>query len=338
MTFRIPPYSFPTTVAAVDDDAHFLESLAFSLGRGLRCDAFEHPATALTALVNRDGQARIDHLLAPLEECDLAELPGDWTDRGVRLHCSHIVKVAADPTRHQDVSAIIADYDMPGLDGLSFFRALHSSAAKRILLTGKADERVAIQAFNEGLIDLFFMKHDPTIRNQLQAAIADAPQHYFRKLTRPLLPFFEARSFLHDPAFERYAAEQFALHGIVEHYLSLRPSGLLCFDRQHTGWLLLVQAAADIGGIIEAAGDACYRFDGAAAAVARGELQPMPLTHNSGLPSQVELVPCIELPSGWRCSFIPAPAHLRSLIKFPPPARFQRHRQFPVSGPSTAIP
>ncbi|WP_029012963.1 response regulator [Niveispirillum irakense] len=337
MTFRIPPYSFPTTVAAVDDDAHFLESLAFSLGRALRCDAFEHPATALSALVNRDGRARIDHLLAPLQESDLAELPGDWTDRGVRLHCSRIVDVAGDPTRHQDVSAIIADYDMPGMDGLSFFRGLESPAAKRILLTGKADERVAIHAFNEGLIDLFFMKHDPTIRDQLRTAIADAPQHYFRKLTRPLLPFFDARSFLHDPFFERYVTEQFAIHGIVEHYLSLRPSGLLCFDAQHEGWLLLAQAEEDVCGIMEAAGGAGYTQEGAAA-VARGELQPLPSTDNAGVPGQVELVPCIRLQSQWRCSFIPAPPHLRGLIKYPPPARFQRYRQFATVTPNTAIP
>lgn len=328
MTFRIPPYRFPTTIAAIDDDPHFLESLAFSLGRGLRCDAFEHPHLAQSALADRNGEQRLGQLISPLEEADLAELPGDWTDRGARLRCAKILELAADPSRYRDVSAIIADYDMPGMNGVAFFQSMPSAAAKRILLTGKADERVALQAFNAGLIDLFLTKHDPDIREQLRNAIAAAPGHYFRKLTRSLLPFFDARSFLFDPAVEQYAESQFTRHTIVEHYLCQRPSGLLGFAADGSRWLLLVQSDEDVSSIVDAGAAGSVTADDRRA-LAHGDVQPLRVPDEAGFLGAVSLVASVRLASGWRCSFIPAPPPLAGLICHTQPGRFQRHRALP---------
>lgn len=321
MTFHLPPYSYPTTVATVDDDPHFLESLAFSLGRGVRCEAFEHPATALEALRDRDGSRRAGRLIAPLDATDLADLPGDWTDRGVRLRCSQIVQVARNPARQLDVCAVIADYDMPGMDGVSFFRALHPSKAKRILLTGKADERIAVAAFNDGLIDLFLQKHDPDIRLRLHDVITNAPADYFQRVTEPLVPFFTSESFLCDPCFADYARGLFRQHRVIEHYLLHRPSGLLCFDRDGDGWLLLVQSLEEVEGLFEA-GSWPDRPD---EPLSHG-IQPFELFESRlGEFVQREILPCERLASGWNCSFIPAPALLLEGLKRVPAGRFHRH-------------
>jgi hypothetical protein len=53
------------------------------------------------------------------------------------------------------------------MTGLDFLKKLPAWPAKRVLLTGKADEFVAIAAFNEGLIHSFVTKQHPQIGKHL---------------------------------------------------------------------------------------------------------------------------------------------------------------------------
>lgn len=238
----IPPYWHPTTVVAVDDDPLLLESLAFHLSRAQRCEAYVSPVQALAAILERGRSARPDGWVQPLTVSDLNELPGDPSDHGVRLHLRSIADIMANPRRASEISVLVVDYDMPQMDGLALCRAISHLPIQKILLTGKADERLAVDAFNEGIIDRFILKHDPDVRGRLKAEIALADERYFRGITRFLADIFHANhDFPADPDFAGWFAAERQRDGIVEYYFSVDPPGMICFDARGRGRLLLVQ-------------------------------------------------------------------------------------------------
>lgn len=89
---------------------------------------------------------------------------------------------------HADVSVVVSDMRMPGMDGVAFLRAARerSPDATRILLTGQSDMASAIGAINEGQIFRFLTKPCPT--TTLIPAIEDAvKQHQLVTSERVLL-------------------------------------------------------------------------------------------------------------------------------------------------------
>ena len=58
--------------------------------------------------------------------------------------------------RFAQISVVITDYAMPEMDGVDFLRQIKHSEIKRILLTGVADEKIAVKAFNWGTYRPFF--------------------------------------------------------------------------------------------------------------------------------------------------------------------------------------
>lgn len=73
----------------------------------------------------------------------------------------------------QFYSVVVSDYHMPGLDGISFLKAvkLKSPNTIRIILTGRADLEIAMNAVNEGHIFRFLTKPCPaeTLINAIEA-------------------------------------------------------------------------------------------------------------------------------------------------------------------------
>ena len=65
-----------------------------------------------------------------------------------------------DKNKQDCLSVIIADYEMPQEDGLSFLEKYKDHTALKILLTGAAPEGAVIEAFNKGIIDFYINKSD----------------------------------------------------------------------------------------------------------------------------------------------------------------------------------
>ena len=58
--------------------------------------------------------------------------------------------IASSTTRNasREVSVVVVDYFMPEMDGVTFCRRLNNPSIGKILLTGRAEDSVAIEAFN----------------------------------------------------------------------------------------------------------------------------------------------------------------------------------------------
>jgi putative two-component system response regulator len=78
---------------------------------------------------------------------------------------------AIDHLEHEKIDVILADFMMPGMDGISFLRQARDRQplATRILLTGYADKQNAIRAINEA--GLYYYLEKPWNNDHLAMVI-----------------------------------------------------------------------------------------------------------------------------------------------------------------------
>ena len=197
---KVRPYYHPTTTAIVDDCADFLANLGLNLHASLSYRTFVSPLDALDALnsmhANVPGPERFFSLYQHREEHSLDH-------HVIDLNLARIYREVFSEKRFQRYSVIVVDYDMPEMDGLEFCRQLSHSPARKVLLTGKADDKVAVQAFNEGIIDHFIPKQDPNATKLLQDTIRNMQEDYFMDGERMIEDALNIgpMHFLRDPFF-----------------------------------------------------------------------------------------------------------------------------------------
>lgn len=235
----IPPFYFPTTVFFVDDNIGFLSNLSLQLAPGLAFQLYNSPTAAL-AILNDPGRPTtpIGRFFSRYHHTD--DLP--LTHHVIDVNLDKIHREIYNEFRFEQVSVVVVDYDMPSVNGIEFCRNIKNPDIKKILLTGKADEKIAVQAFNEGVIDRFILKQDPDAISTLNTSIAALQQAYFRQTERMLTDALAIgkHAFLRDPLFiERFQTIREQLH-IVEFYLCSEPDGILMLDAQGRSFLLLV--------------------------------------------------------------------------------------------------
>lgn len=245
MEMDVYPYQFPTTVVLVDDDAAFLANFSLALDAALSFRLFDSAAAAL-AYLNRADQP------SPLYQRCLSHYRDavgcSVADQLIRLDVSALAREIGNPDRFGEVSVVIVDYDMPGMDGLELCRRLRHSRIKRLLLTGVGDERVAVKAFNAGLIDRFISKSERNLAEEVNAAVRELQSRYFRDVQRTLRESLnlEAPPFMRDPVFAAYFHGLLREHGYVEYYFTAEPAGFLLLTADGTLGRLLVYTDADL--------------------------------------------------------------------------------------------
>jgi CheY-like chemotaxis protein len=252
MTKAIKPFAYPTTVAFVDDSAAFLSNLSLQLDPQLAFRMFSSPSVALTYLNGRPAQ---DHAGEPIFRPYLDRTEENDAHQVIAMRVDAIRSLVHHPARFESVSVVVVDYDMPEFNGIEFCRRIADPAVKKIVLTGKADERVAVRSFNEGLIDRFIRKHEADAVETLNQAIRDMQNAYFDQAgasVRDALCVAEY-GFLKDTALAAHVSGIFETLGIVEHYLSYQPHGLLMFDDAGTAYLLVIHTDETLRGVREIA-------------------------------------------------------------------------------------
>ncbi|UUZ71811.1 hypothetical protein LP415_24035 [Polaromonas sp. P1(28)-8] len=137
------------------------------------------------------------------------------------------------------------DYSMPAMSGLRVLSELTGWSGARVLLTGRADEQLAVSAFNRGLIEQFIPKQAPGIRQRLTDAIQGLrrlpdPRHqqtWRATLTR------EQHTLLCIPSIAQELESLVLRQGWVEHVVIGAPFGVLALDAKgHVSWLQLEPA------------------------------------------------------------------------------------------------
>lgn len=252
MTKSLKPFAYPTTVAFVDDSAAFLSNLSLQLDPQLAFRMFNSPGHALRFLNSRPAQ---DQTAEPIFSPYLDRTEENDAHQVIAMRVDAIRSLVHQPARFESVSVVVVDYDMPELNGMEFCRRLTDASVKKIVLTGKADEHVAVRSFNEGLIDRFIRKHEADAVDMLNHAIRDMQDAYFDHAVasvRDALSVSEY-AFLKDCSLAAHVQGIFEKLGIVEHYLSYQPHGILMFDGAGTAYLLVIHTDETLRGVREIA-------------------------------------------------------------------------------------
>lgn len=230
--------SHPGGMVFLDDDAQYLQTLAWVLPAQWHAEFFLRTGNCLQYLQEQTAhwEARAWAQQRMVER---------WRE-GSPLIPQVLAYWAQTPPEWQALTQVCAfDYLMPGLNGLQALAQLGSWQGARALLTGQADEQVAVKAFNQGLIECFIPKQ-----------LNDDPQHLIQSLRQLMLrphPRLEQiwRSTLTaaQDALLRHAKVQadlasYAQQHWVAHVVIGQPWGMLGLtDQGQATWLQLEQHA-----------------------------------------------------------------------------------------------
>jgi len=247
----LPIYQHPSTTVLVDDSASFLDSLRFQLGDHLPCKTFDDAIAAIAWLRAHSRASVPPNFFSPGVDA-FADQP-----LNVALHVERVCKLATDPQRFATPSVLVVDYSMPGMNGVQVCEAVRDLPCRRILLTGAADERIAIDAFNRGLIDLYIRKSDHDALERLENELQALQRRYFLEQAAPLrglLPL-HGYGFIDDPAIVALVGQLMERHDVVEYFLVHAPTGFLMLDREGKSWLLVVETVQSMQAHLEMAYD-----------------------------------------------------------------------------------
>jgi len=236
----LPIYQHPTMTVLVDDSVSFLQSLRFQLGPALPSTTFSDAGTALTWLRDHslDG-SDLESFISPCVDTFTLE-PQPFS---VALHVGQLSRIARRARRFMTPSALVIDYSMPQMNGIEFCEAVKDLPCKKILLTGVADEKVAIAAFNRGLIDRYIRKSDPDALDRLETDLVALQRDFFMAQSRVVHGLLSLHDycFVGDPAVAALVDQVSRSYQIVEHYLYKSPSGFLMFDAEGRPHLLAIE-------------------------------------------------------------------------------------------------
>jgi CheY-like chemotaxis protein len=228
-----PLFHRPGTVVFLDDDPDYLEMLALVLPRQWHVKLFLRPLECINYLQQEP----------PFWEADAwnqQQLVEQW--RAGKPLIPQILGYWSKYTERYALTRVcVFDYSMPAMDGLTALGELVDWPGSRVLLTGQADEQVAVRAFNRGLIDQFIAKQTPDISRRLIEAVEhllNTPNARHAQIWRATLSP-ERSALLRVPAVSRDLAA-FAAKRWVEHVVIGEPFGVLGMDAQGgVSWLQL---------------------------------------------------------------------------------------------------
>lgn len=233
MSFAL--YGRPGGVVFLDDDPQYLEMLAEVMPPDWSVRVFLSPASCIDMLLAEPAVWETDAWTQQ-------EIVKRWRE-GVPLIPQILSYWRDDGNRRFGLTQVcVVDYSMPAMSGLRVLSELTPWSGARVLLTGRADEQLAVSAFNRGLINQFIPKQAPDLRLRLSAAIRElrrAPNARHEQTWRGTLTR-EQYGLMCDPAIAQ-ALENLTLErGWVEHVVIGAPFGVLGLDR-HAGvsWLQL---------------------------------------------------------------------------------------------------
>ena len=233
-----PLYRRPGGVIFLDDDPDYLEMIADVMPAEWHVRLFQQPVDCINELQQEPPRWERDfwkhqemiqrwHNGAPL----IPQIMQYWREEGM--------------ARFDLTQVGVMDYSMPAMNGLQVLGELMDWPGARILLTGLADEQLAVSAFNQGLIEQFIPKQSPDIRLRLTEAIQrllTRSNARYQAIWRATLPR-EYSALLGFPAVAQDLEALVLKQGWIEHILLGEPFGILALDSiGEVSWLQLESA------------------------------------------------------------------------------------------------
>ncbi|MES2188852.1 MAG: response regulator [Pseudomonadota bacterium] len=236
MSFAL--YRRPGGVVFLDDDPDYLEMLAEVMHPQWYVRLFVRPVACIEMLLDELVQWETDAWRQQ-------EIINRWREGSPLVPQILQYWREGGSARFGLTQVCVVDYSMPAMSGLRVLGELTGWPGSRVLLTGRADEQLAVSAFNRGLIEQFIPKQAPEIRLRLIEAIQNLlrkPNARHEQTWRATLSR-EQHALLGMPAIARSLEELSQKHGWVEHVVTGAPFGVLALgSNAQVSWLQLESA------------------------------------------------------------------------------------------------
>lgn len=244
--FSIPTCYFPSTALFVDDSRDFLLNFVLQLDESLAYRIFDSPFEALERIHKKRCELEKLSQRCLSEYTEAKNCP--LTNHTINLDLAAIHAEIYNARRFSEISVVVVDYAMPEMDGIEFCKRIEDRNIKKILLTGQADEKLAIDAFNEGLIHRYIKKSDPEVVNLITKSIHDLQLQYFQSMSDMVVRMLSVTSpsCLRDKKFADLFWEICHKQGIVEFYLADNSGSFLMLDDDAHVSFLIVKSEADL--------------------------------------------------------------------------------------------
>ena len=238
---KIIPYYHPTTVGFIDDNARFIDSLAAKAPDTITTKVFYTPEEALEWANSLRPKPPLAHNCFTIE------------DDIVRFDATALEQEIKQPERFERLSVFVVDYAMPTMNGVDFCAELQDRDIRCLLLTGLADERIAVAAFNRSLIHRYVTKAMLDNLSDVYIHVRDLEEQYFaeygQRLSVSLATTHEDFAWMHE--IDDFLTDLKQRLSAVEYYLVDKPRGYLLLDRDGNSTRMIVLSDDEIAAEID---------------------------------------------------------------------------------------
>jgi len=179
-------FYFRTRVILIDDNESFLDNLGFKLSDDFFITTFSNPYEALEEITSQNNT----NILSNVSDLLVEVRDEDDDASGYSVDFVQIKELAKNPIKNNIISVVIIDYSMPQINGIDFCEKISQFPILKIMLTGHADFKIAVDAFNRGIIDRFLVKDSPLMLDEINQSINIMQARFFEKKSYPLITCF----------------------------------------------------------------------------------------------------------------------------------------------------
>lgn len=218
-------FYFPSTVLIIDNDSDFISELNEYLN--------EHQINTIPFAFTTSFLNYINNHVQPVSLNDFLHKENSYFSETT---LSELYKIVYNPNRFNQISVLIIDYELPNITGTELCSLIKIPNIKKVILTNKASEKIAVEAFNQKIIDGFVFKED--LYNTLIDTITRLQYEYFFDISYPIhyLCNFKKEPFLKNLI-------NIELHNFspIEYYLLNKNGSFIMFDADLNASALFVE-------------------------------------------------------------------------------------------------
>lgn len=229
--FQVPVCFFPTTTLFIDDHHGFILNMVLHVEENFAFRMVASPYDALKYLKEQHRE------ITGLYKHVVNELKSYAKDTPAN-HACYMSFVAIyseiyNARRFEEISVLVVDHAMKGMEGLRFCSSIPDTTIKKILLIHSTEEKLAQNAIEARIIDAFVLKDQDDVNHTLLINIHALQTKYFLEMSWGIVKALaiQVPACLSDLKFIDSFAKLRLQHGIIEYYLIDDSGSFLLLDQ-----------------------------------------------------------------------------------------------------------
>lgn len=249
---------YPSTVLLLDDNPDLLKDISFALisARQKYKSKYSTSPQEIIQILEKQGNTIQQFLKKCMSESEKYYEPSKSL---LNIDISAIPKqIYATPPRFTQHLVLVVDFAMPDMSGLELCQKIRRGLQvpiKIIMLTGEADQKTAIQAFNDKLIDRFIVKSSPDYIKVLLKYLHELHIEYFSDISHSLIELIPSfQNTLHkDSDFVKFFNQIIQQYNAIEYYMFDDSGSYLFLDADKKITRLIIKNKEDMRSLLDLA-------------------------------------------------------------------------------------